>query len=465
MTWEELVAANAGLREEVARLRERNELLEQRNQVLQGRNDELEKVVKEFETRLGEVEREQKRQAGPFRRREELKRPERKKRGRKPGHPGAYRRPPGDFDQTVVVPLQHCPHCSGSVELLQMLTQFIEELPPIKPFITRLVTWLGQCVQCGKVRSTHPLQTSLAQGAAGTHLGPRAQALAVLLNKYYGLPLRKACGVLQRGFGLSLSSGGLSQLLARVADKLQGQYDQLLEQIRTSDQVYADETSWWVDGPGYWLWVFTTPTGTAYRIANSRGHPVARKVLGDDFNGVLITDCATIYDDFDCPQHKCIFHHLEVLKRQRKQPRTKNQGYLDAWERLWKDVLELTAARDQLASPDFVARRTAIEARADALLLQEVTQLGDRKFQTRMRRARKHLFGCLYYRVDPTNNRAERAIRPAVVARKISCGNQTDRGARTTEILFSLITTAHQQARDFLADLTTHLAITVQPAG
>lgn len=449
-----LIAENAKLREELARLQQENERLGVRN-------EELSKLVKELEARLAELEREQKRQAGPFRRREKLKvdPSQQKKRGRKPGHPGAYRKPPKDFDETIVVTLDKCPKCEGAVEPQQMLTQFIEEIPPIKPTITRLVTWSGKCPKCGQVHSTHPLQTSRAQGAAGTHLGPRAQAFAVLLKNYYGLPLRKACAVLKQGFGLSLSSGGLTHLLDRIADKMQGKYDELIEKVRGSDAVYADETSWYVGGPGYWLWVFTTPTSTVYRIANSRGHPIAAKVLGSDFPGVLVTDCAPVYNKFPGPQHKCIAHHLQALERQRKQPKQEDPSYLDAWEQLWKEVLELTHARDQFAPEDFAARRTAIEARADALLAKVPQQLGDRKFHTRLTNARKHIFGCLHYDVDPTNNRAERAIRPAVVARKISCGNKSERGSRTTEILTSLIVTAQQQARDFLADLTQALAI------
>jgi hypothetical protein len=453
MTIEELLAENSRLREENAQLRVQN--------------DELSKLVKELQTRQAELEREQKRQAGPFRRREESKVPpgEKKKQGRKPGHPGAFRKRPTEFDETIVVTLDKCPQCLGEVEPQQMLTQFIEELPPIKPRVTRLVTWSGCCPQCGDVHSTHPLQTSRAQGAAGTQLGPRAQGFAVLLHKYYGVPMRKACKILKQGFGLSLTSGGLSQLLDRVADKLQGKYDELLERVRASDVVYADETSWYVGGPGHWLWVFTTPTSTVYRIASSRGHPVAAKVLGSDFGGVLVSDCATIYDKFTCPQHKCIFHHLQAIERQRKQPQMKDPSYLDRWETLWKEVLELTHARDQFTPEDFAARRTQIEARADALLNEVPKQLGDRKFHTRMTNARKHLFGCLYHRVDPTNNCAERAIRPAVVARKISCGNKTDRGSRTTEILTSLLATAHQQARDFLADLALAVAIPAMPVG
>jgi transposase len=454
MTLEELLAENA-------RLRAENEKLRAENEVLQA-------LAKSLEERLGSIEREQKRQAAPFRRREELKVKEgdRKKPGRKPGHRGDYRRVPTRIDETVCVTLDACPHCRGPVELLQMLTQYIEELPPIKPIITRLVTWLGQCAKCGEVRSTHPLQTSLAQGAAGTHLGPRAQALAVLLNKHYHLPLRQACGVLRQGFGLSLSGGGLSQLICRVAGKLRGKYEQLIEQIRTSDAVYADETSWYVGGPGYWLWVFTTPTSTVYRIASSRGHPVAAKVLGSDFPGVLVTDCATVYDKFPGPQHKCISHHQQAIKKQQdKLTKRDDPSYLAAWKQFWKEVLELADAREQFAPEEFAARRAQFETRADELLAQEPAANGDHKVWVRMRNARKHLFGCLWHAVDPTNNRAERAIRPAVVARKISCGNKTERGAQATEILASLITTAHQQARDFLADLCQDLAITPQPVG
>jgi transposase len=424
---------------------------------------ELEAQLKAALDRIAELEREKARQAGPFRRREPLKVPpaEKKTPGRKPGHPGAYRQRPRHFDETDVVPLDQCPHCQGAVEVEQWHTQFIEEIVQVRPHVRRIVTFTGRCKRCGSVRSTHPEQTSRAQGVAGVTLGRRAQALAILLNKHVGIPLRKTCQILRQGFGLSLTSGGLSQLIQRAACKVKGQYEQLIEQLRASDVVYADETSWYVGGPGHWLWVFTTPTSTVYRVASSRGHPVAAKVLGSHFPGVLVSDCAQIYDKFPGPQHKCIFHHLQAIERNRQLPKMKNPRYLDAWERLWKEVIELTKQRAALAPAEFAARTTTLEAQADAFLAEEPAQLGDRKFRTRMKNARKHLFGCLHYPVDPTNNRAERAIRPAVVARKISCGNKTERGASASEILMSLAATTHQQARDFL----THLAqsLTLQP--
>jgi transposase len=428
---------------------------------------DLDQQLKEALARIAELERENARQAGPFRRREQLKvKPEeRKNAGRRPGHPGAYRQAPREFDETIVVTLDSCPRCSAPVESGPMLTQYIEEIPPIRPRVTRLVTFAGQCPNCGEVHSTHPLQTSKAQGAAGAQLGPRAQALSILLNKHYGIPLRGTCKILKQGFGLSLTAGGLSQLLQRAAQKLQGQYDQLIERIRSSDAVHVDETSWYVGGPGHWLWVFATPHSTVYRIASSRGHPVAAKVLGSDFAGVLVTDCAPMYRRFSNPQHKCIAHHLQALQRQRQQPKMDDPRYLDAWERLWKDVIELAHARDAVAAEEFAARQAQLAAAADKLLARVPQQLGDRKFHSRMTNARKHLFGCLTHRVDPTNNRAERALRPAVIARKLSCGNKTERGAATAEILMSLAATAHQQARDFLAHLAHSLTLQALPVG
>ena len=108
-----------------------------------------------------------------------------------------------------------------------------------------------------------------------------------------------------------------------------------------------------------------------------------------------------------------------------------------------------------LAPDEFTQRRAVLEATWDKLLAQNVTLAGDRYFLGRMRNTGVHHFGCLYHDVETTNNRSERAIRPAVVARKISCGNKTLRGASTWQILVSLATTAQQCGREFLEEITT----------
>jgi hypothetical protein len=104
--------------------------------------------------------------------------------------------------------LDGCPHCQGPVYDKRLLTQYIEEIPVVRPHVTGLTTEEGWCERCQcEVGSTHPLQVSRAAGAAAVQLGPRALALACDLNKGKGLSMRKTVGVLCDHFGLKLTPG------------------------------------------------------------------------------------------------------------------------------------------------------------------------------------------------------------------------------------------------------------------
>jgi hypothetical protein len=426
---------------------------------LRAENEELKQALQEALARIEELERAGKRQAAPFAQDEEQKVPpeKHKKRGRKKGHRGANRPIPPHIDRELVEPLEACPHCGGAVDELRPITQYIEELPDIKPEVTRLTTFTGKCPCCGEVHSSHPLQTSFAIGAAQVMLGPQAQANLIHL-KTIGLSLRKISRLFTDLFHLKITAGGVQHILARAAGTLVTHYEALQDQIRASRVVYADETSWYVGERGHWLWVFTTPELTLFHVNQSRGGPVAERILGGDYSGVLSTDCFSGYLRFKCDQAKCIAHHLVRLKHCRQLPKTKDPAYLDAWRQFWKDVLGLHKARDGLSDDAFTVARAQLECRFDELLAQDVTQKGDRKFRTRMKNLGRHRLTCLYHdAVEATNNRAERALRPAVIQRKISCGNRTQHGAHTWEILLSLAVTAHQQGRDFVRELATVL--------
>jgi transposase len=455
------------LASEKRRLLTQQSHLEQENEELKRRLAKAQEAIQEARERIEELERVAARQMAPFRRREELKVPaaEKKRPGRKTGHAGARRPRPRQVHAEVNVPLACCPGCGGPVADRTPVTQYVEELPPLEPVVTRLTTWKAKCGCCGEVRSTHPLQTSTARGAASVMVGPRAASLAVFLNKHLGIPLRKTCAILRQGFGLSLSAGGLTQLLHRVAKKVKPQYQALQAQVRHSPVNYMDETSWYVGEPRV-LWVATNCEYTLYHIDTSHGGPVAQQILGKDYSGVLVTDCHGAYRCIKTSQHKYIAHHLRALARFRDKNETDDASYLDAWKGLWQEVLELRRVRDKIPAASFTERRAKLEAQWDELIGREVTQTGDRKFRARMQHMAEHRFGCLYHDVEATNNRAERAIRPAVIARKVSCGNRTDRGASTWEILVSLAATAFQNGRDFVTELAASLPLAAPtPAG
>jgi hypothetical protein len=251
-------------------------------------------------------------------------------------------------------------------------------------------------------------------------------------------------------------------MVDRVADHVADDYDSLINRIRGSPAVHADETSWWVGGPGWWLWTFTCPDVTVYRVDSSRGAKVVQDILGEDFAGVMVSDCLSSYDPPTYRKHKCIAHHLRAIEAALGLPGTTDPTYLRQWTLLLKSAIALHRLWEQkvLTDDDIAAKRLALEAWIDQLLAQTPTQGGDARIRNRLAKQRPHLLGCLKdVRVEPTNNRAERALRPAVIARKLSCGNKTDRGRRSWEILASLGATYHQTAGDFVSFLARRVAL------
>ena len=158
---------------------------------------------------LQELQRQAHRQAAPFRRPEKERSARPGRPGRKARHTGFYRPKPEQVDERIRVNLDGCPHCQGPVSQKQSLTQYIEEIPVVRPHVTELTTEEGWCEHCQReVSSTHPLQVSRATGAAGVQLGARALALACDLNKAKGLSLRPSVAVLRDHFGLKLIPDG-----------------------------------------------------------------------------------------------------------------------------------------------------------------------------------------------------------------------------------------------------------------
>lgn len=445
------------------------EQLRQENQALRAVITELERRIADLAAenralrdQLEEAQRQAARQAAPFRRRDSQKIPEtqRKRPGRPKGHPGVHRAVPAQVDEHVEVPLPACPHCGGAVEGVEPIEQFIEEIPPVRPRVTRLVTYRGQCPHCGEVQSTHPLKTSDASGAAQAQLGPRAQALAATLNKQHGLTMRSTCRVLHQVAGLRLSPGGLAQVVQRVGHKAEAPSDALVVDIRAAAAVFVDETSWYLGGPGPWLWVFTTATETVYRVEPGRGRDVVTDTLGPDFTGVLVSDCLASYENVPYRTHKCIAHHLKAIAEARQRRDTADPGYLDQWKLFFQTVIGIWRARPNMSVEEFAERRGHLEAWLDRLLAAERTQPGDVAIRNRIGKRRASILVCLYEpAVEPTNNRAERDLRPAVIARKVSCGNKTEAGKRSFEVLRSVASSCLKRGHDVVSYLAGLLPI------
>ena len=453
---EQLLQINSDLVQENERLRHEAELL--RNQIGQ-----LRLQNEQIRRQLQEAQQAACRQAAPFRRSPARRKPpdQKKRPGRRAGHPGSCRPRPSIIDRHLVSPrLRSCPDCGGQLESVRPIEQFIEDIPPSRPEVTRLVTWSGQCRKCGRVSTRHPLQVSLASGSAGVHLGPRALGLALDLVYRQGLTRRRACQVLKGMTGLSLTPGGLSQAADRMGSRLEEDYEGLIGELRCSQAVYSDETSWWVEGKSAWLWVFTNEGQTVYRVAEGRGRNVVHEMVGEDFPGVLVSDCLASYDEATPHQHKCYAHHQKAIGEALEAERLGGRGRTQLLEKIrsaLRAAMVLKEVRGEMDEQSWVEMRLKLEKNMDRLLEEGQGCPATAKVAQRLLRQRDHLFVFLDHpEVEATNNRAERQLRPAVIARKLSAGNRSRQGARTWEVLASLGATCVQRDESFVKLIARH---------
>lgn len=452
---------------EIERLRDDLRRSEAERQRLRRENEKLKDALEAARRAVS-------RQAAPFARGTRVTAPQRP--GRKPGAaygPRAHRRPPTHVDAIYAAPLPpQCPHCHAAVRQVRVATQYQEELPIQPPVIRRFDVAIGHCTQCRRrVQGRHPLQTSDALGAAAVQLGPQAIALAVLLNKRFGLPYGKITAVLRDRFGLRVTRGGLVHAVHRAARQAQPTYDALCATVRGSPVVTADETSWRVDADLQWLWAFVTPETTVYAIQPGRGLAQAAHVIGVDYPGVLQRDGWQSYRQFKHAAHQTCLAHL--LRRCRVLLLDYPQHpFVTAVKAILQAAL---ATRDRYHAGGVSAHGLAV-ARGHYLerLGQRLQRTPSRRLA--IRRLQQHLivefdaiFSFLFDpTLDATNWRAEHALRPAVVTRKMcGGGNRTRHGADSQQVLASVLRTADQRgldATDVLVALLTAPTPSVLPS-
>ena len=432
------------------------------NAALKQRISELEAALKEALAQLEAACRAGKRQAAPFARGERKANP--KPPGRKKGHPPTHRAKPTRVDRTLEVKLNRttCLACGGELVDQTIQVQYQVEVPPVQPVVTQFNIEVARCAECDqRAQARHPEQTSDALGAAAVQIGPRALGLAAEMKHALGVPYRKVAMILEQGLGLTVVPGTLARAGQRLAAKAEPTYQHLIVAIRASGVVHADETGWKVASKNAWLWVFTADGVTVYTIDRRRSHDVAERILGQDFQGVLNCDCFLAYDPLPYRQQKCVGHLLRRCGEIQHAPRPPAAVRLSQRvAALLRGAMTLHRRRDQLPPEKYTRACARLETALDRLLDQtaEPEDEAARRLVKLLRKQRPRLFTFLYVAgVAPTNNAAERAIRPAVVVRKISAGNRSPRGARVHEVVTSLWQTCRQQGRDFLEVVTTLL--------
>jgi transposase len=425
---------------------------------LEAKNAALNARVAELTRKLEEALRAGKRQAAPFRK--GPPKPEPKPPGRKAGdaHGTHGHRPEPPPEQVTECHEAHlpesCPHCRGRVVETDTAQQYQTEIPR-RPLVRQFNVHIGHCASCGKrVQGRHPLQTSDALGAAASQLGPDAQAAAVLLNKQAGLSHGKVAAVFDSLFGIDLTRGASAQISLRAATRLEPAYQEIVSATQQAEQLTVDETGWRVGGKPAWLHAWVGPRATCYAIDPQRSADVLERVIGIDWDGVLIHDGFVSYERFAAAIHQqCLAH---VLRRAR--------GLLDGAVRgavrFPRQVIALFTAAIHLRNQGLRGAVPLLEVEAARDLFDErLAELASRRRRVpEQQRLANHLWNHLEswfcFLTEPqlpaTNWQAEQALRPAVVNRKVWGGNRTWAGAQAQAVLSSVLTTCRQQARQAL---------------
>lgn len=389
-----------------------------------------------------------------------------KKPGRKAGHEPALRPVPKHIDvhQPVGLPKDQqgheaCPWCKSRLSDLQDHQRLVEDIVPAKVIVTAYHTRSGFCPSCRKRVESRALEQPPPANIPHGQIGINALATAMLLRIAHRLPFRQVKQVFLDLPGFSISPGTVADQVQRVARWLEGDYEQLLLKLRCGNVVHADETSWRTNGKNGWLWTITNPTHTLYHVDKSRSGQVIERLLGKAFGGTLVSDFYSAYSKIDCKKQKCLCHLLRELAETAQECEAFKAGpFFKQAKRLVKRMLLLKSRWDQLEDAKYTQQVCALESKLDRLANLSYDEPNAKRIAHRMNKHHKELTAFLWDKeLDGTNNAAERAIRPAVVARKISGGSRSKAGADAWAKLASLMRSAGQQGQRLLETITAML--------
>jgi transposase len=443
-------------------LREERTQVENEKDKLRNENEQLRNEVE----KLKQLLRSKSRSASPFSKGKPKANPKRP--GRKRGE-GPFRRreEPAAAAETepVEVPVTNmrCPCCGGELKWERTDRVTTTDMPAQpQPEVNVYDVAVCVCTGCGeRVRGQHPDVAPDQYGATAHRLGPRLKATAHALHYGQGVPVRRLPAILRETTGVTLTQSAITQDALRKASAVVGNaYQEARAGIRQAPVTYTDDTSWAIGGKKAQLMVFDTDESTVYQIRPQHRNEEVRELVPCDYAGTLVTDRGPSYEAEELAavnQQKCLSHLLRNIKEvvEAKQGRAREFGLtvsslLKDANRLWRDqragkiTVEAYAQEGQRIEEKLTHRlrpRRLVDADNQRLL----DGIG-------LQHDRGHVLRFLTDpRIEPTNNRAERALRPAVIARKVSQCSKNERGAEAFAAFTTVIRTMAKKATTSIA--------------
>jgi len=366
-----------------------------------------------------------------------------------------------DLNAPLAAEDRRCPQCD--VPLVTSNEEATIEDVPVQPVreIIRIQVEIGVCPRCGLRRRGQHAKLGAHQCGANAHqVGPRVLAHALALHYDSGLPLRRVPQVIAQTTGIGITQSALTQSAGKLCEDgglLQAHYANLRRSVAGSAVVNTDDTGWRVSATLAFLMGFFTDDTAYYQIRIRHRHQEVLEVLGERFGGKLGTDRGKSYEakamDHMAMQ-KCLSHLLKNLS----EVEARKSGRAKDFSRELKATLREGLAhwqayqRGEFGIKSYRKRGGQIAAKLDHQLRERPLSDADNRRLLRgiayqHERGRLALF-LEHPEIEPTNNRAERGLRPAVIARKVSQCSKNERGAQTYAVMKTLFTTLRLRCKD-----------------
>ena len=431
-----------------------NEELLKRIEELQKENREIRQENKDLKERLEKVEEELRKyhnENTPSSANKHLKgntqglRAKGGKRGAPFGHKGTTRKQiPDEFDD---IDANECPGChSDDIEDVGVLKKVVEEVPaPVRPKATGALIHKKRCNNCGKV-FLPPQNEIPLKGKFGINL----MILILMMKFVLRGALRKTASFLQWGFAFVITPASVNAIVKRVAEAAHSDYEAMKVRVKNSEIVYSDSTSFSVLGVNFWLWIFRTNTDILLVIRRGKGRKVIKEILGKNYAGKVICDCAWVYNYLKkAAIQRCWAHLLRKAKALESVVGRHFYGRLcDMFEEIKKFNESNPTEKERVDRHEEMTKR-----------LSELISYYDRYDDVRpvAKYITNHFdqwFTCVRYPgIEPTNNFSEQGLRESVIYRKIIGAFRSKEGPTYYERLASLFATWQMRELDVQVEL------------
>jgi transposase len=392
-----------------------------------------------------------------------------KRRGAPVGHPGWHRRAPDPIDQTIPVPAPTvCRHCQNEhlrphPEKYEHVQEDIVLVPR-----TRATKYVHDQCWCSICR--RPVYQVAEGELPGCQIGPVTRAVATHLRYDLQIPYRKVQHILQNLFGMPLVPASAMNFDRKATALGRPLYEELQTMLKSADVVYADETSWREDGHGHYVWYGGNEDIAVYQITDNRSGDSAVQLLGEAFDGTLVTDDYAAYNATHPKHQQTCWRHIAAKAKEITQqieltdPPIQAPQSLVFCTKLKNFASKLCGLGRQMKNKKLSLRQAramipALQRQLNRFAGQPLDHPAAETLRKRVvEKDKDKLFTFLRVKgVEPTNNHSERSVRFLVIMRKICFGTRSADGTESHGVLPSLLQTAKRQGKQSVSFLLTLL--------